>query len=57
MEKFKLEKSRKEFIRETSKIVHAWNVHLEMFSLPQPIEILGSFCFSDLITFVRLSMA
>ena len=30
--------SRRDFIRQPSKIVHEWNGHLEIFSLPQAIE-------------------
>ena len=37
-------------------IVHAWNGHLEMFSLPQTIENSRQFLFLR-FTFVRLSMA
>ena len=37
--------NRKEFIRKPSKIVRAWNGHLEMFSLPQPIENSRQFLF------------
>ena len=37
--------NRKKFIREASKIVYAWNGHLEMFSLPQHIENSRQFLF------------
>ena len=30
--------NRREFIGQASKIVYEWNVHLEIFSLPQVIE-------------------
>ena len=30
--------NRREFIREASKIVHEWNGHLEIFSLPQALK-------------------
>ena len=30
--------NRREFIRHARKIVHKWNGHLEIFSLPQAIE-------------------
>ena len=35
--------NRREFIRYASKIVLKWNGHLEIFSLPQAIEIVRQF--------------
>ena len=36
--KNKTSENRREFIRKASKIVHEWNVHLEIFSRPQAKE-------------------
>ena len=41
--------SRRGFIRSASKIVHEWNGHLEIFSLPQGIENSSHFCLSEQI--------
>ena len=38
MGKIKLKKNLREFVKQASKIVHQWNGHLEIFSLPQVIE-------------------
>ena len=57
MKKIKLQKIVRNLLDKLRKIVRAWNGHLEMFSLPQPIENSRQFLFLDLITFVRLSMA
>ena len=38
MRKIRTSENRGKFF--SSKIVHEWNVHLEIFSLPQAIEIL-----------------
>ena len=46
MEKIKLQKIVKNLLDKLRKlIVHAWNGHLEMFSLPQPIEDARQFLF------------
>ena len=46
MEKIKLQKIVKNLLDKLRKlIVHAWNGHLEMFRLPQPIEDSRQFLF------------
>ena len=41
--------NRREFIREASIILHKWNGHLEIFSLPRAIENSRQFFFSEQI--------
>ena len=45
MEKIKLLKIVRNLLEKLRKIVHAWNGHLEMFSLPQTIENSRQFLF------------
>ena len=37
----------REFIGPASKIVHEWNVHLEIFSGPEVTENCRQYCFSE----------
>ena len=41
--------NRRKFIKEASKIVHEWNVNVEIFSYPRAKKILGNICFSQQI--------
>ena len=56
MEKIKLQKIVRNLLDKLRKLYMRWNGHLEMSSLPQPIEDSRQFLFLRFI-FVRLSMA
>ena len=56
MEKLKPQKIVRNLLDKLFKTVHAWNGHLEMFSLLQPVENSRQLLFLR-FTFVRLSMA